>query len=143
MVLSFAGFGSPTPEGPINPLGGVVGSYEVKAHKLDGSAMFIVTNETQWESGTRMPGTNHALLPPLKRSETDWATTLTLAAEAFLIPIVVPIVIARPEIADPIEEINTAILGIAHRASGEWGGVGGQMVQYYWWIEPVPPEGEK
>ncbi len=27
MLLSFAGFGSPTPKGPINPLGGVVGSY--------------------------------------------------------------------------------------------------------------------
>jgi hypothetical protein len=139
MLLSFAGFGSPTPEGPINPLGGVVGSYDVEVYRLDGSAMFIVKNETKWESGTRVPGTNYALLPPLTRSQTDWATTLMLAAEAPLAPIVAPIVIARPELAAPIQEINTAVLGIARQAPGEWGGVGGKMVQVYYWVEPIEP----
>jgi len=142
LILSFAGHGSPTPEGLINPLGGVVGSYEFQILKInEDTAMFIVKNETEWESGTRMPGTGYSLLPPLKRSETNWATTLVLVAEARLIPIVVPVVIAYPELAQPIKEINKAILELAKIAPGEWGGVGGRMVQYYWWTEPIPSEG--
>jgi RHS repeat-associated protein len=135
MVLSFAGYGSPTPEGPINPLGGVVGSYEVRIRKIDEhTAEFTVYNETQWESGTRVPGTNYSPLPSLKRSETNWATTLVVAAELPLIPLIN----ASPKLAQPIEEINKAIFGLAKMAPGEWGGVGGQMIQYYKWTEPIP-----
>ncbi len=134
MVLSFAGFGSPTPEGPINPLGGVVGSYKVKIMDLgDGRAFVMVVNETDWGSGTRRPGTDLSLLPPLERSETDWSTTLVTVGELPLVPIM-PII--PPKILQQMSEGNRAILPMLSQLTpGEWGGMGGKMVQYYYWVE--------
>lgn len=143
MLLSFAGFGSPTPEGPINPFGGVVGSYEVRITNLgNGTALFLVRNETNWASGTRIPGTGYSLLPPLKREETTWGTTILLAEEALLLPVVAPGVSLFPKLAQPIREVNEAAMAITAGWPGG-GGIGGQLVQYYWWTEPIPPEGER
>jgi hypothetical protein len=64
-----------------------------------------------------------------------------LAEEALLMPVVAPVVSLFPELAQPIRGVNQTIMDVVAGLPGG-GGIGGQMVQYYWWTEPIPGEGE-
>ncbi|MBC7228457.1 MAG: RHS repeat-associated core domain-containing protein [Thermoflexales bacterium] len=135
MLLSFGGFGSPTPEGPINPLGGILGSYDVQITNLgDGTALFLVKNETDWASGTRIPGQPYFFLPGLERSETDVFINLALTADIFLLPTIV----AAPETIPVVLALNRGAWELSKAVPGGWGGFGGTMTQYYYWIERIP-----
>jgi hypothetical protein len=55
LAVSLTGLGSMTPQGPVDALGGVLGSYAVRVEEMGfGMAKFIVYNETGWASGTRV-----------------------------------------------------------------------------------------
>jgi hypothetical protein len=134
LLLSLAGFGSTTPEGPINPLGGVVGSYEIQALKLDEHvAMFVVKNETTWASGTRIPGTDLSALPALERGETDVLINFAVTMDVSLAPMVV----AAPWTIPGILVLNRGVWELSRVVPGGWGGLGGTMIQYYYWMEPI------
>ncbi|MEM2126441.1 MAG: hypothetical protein QXQ53_08610, partial [Candidatus Methanosuratincola sp.] len=138
MLLSFTPFVSPTPEGPINPLGGVVGSYEVRIIDLgDGTALFLVKNETDWGSGTRIPGKPYSLLPALERSETDVFINLAVTTDMLLLPSV----IAAPGMIPGVLGFNRGMWELSKAVPGGWGGFGGKMTQYYYWVEPIQSNG--
>ena len=55
--------GSSSPSGNRTPVGGVIGSYQVNIYDTGGDiVLFEATNVTRIGSGTRIPGTNSALL---------------------------------------------------------------------------------
>ena len=68
--LSVLGFGSQNPEGPIDPVGGTIGSLDritVSAAE-NGQVQFEVYNEMGWASGTRIPGTSQSIIQNRDRS---------------------------------------------------------------------------
>jgi hypothetical protein len=68
--LSVLGLGSKNPEGPIDPVGGTIGSLDrisVSAAK-NGKIQFEVYNEMGWASGSRIYGTNRSLIQNRDRS---------------------------------------------------------------------------
>lgn len=68
--LSALGFGSQDPEGPIDPVGGTIGSLDrisVSAAN-NGQVQFQVYNVMGWSSGTRIPGTDQSIINDRNRS---------------------------------------------------------------------------
>lgn len=69
LFLSLEGLGSETPEGPIDTVGGIFGSFdEITVYDAgDGTVMFVVYNTMGWASATRIPATNWSLIPDIDR----------------------------------------------------------------------------
>jgi RHS repeat-associated protein len=69
--LSLLGFGSPTPQGRIDAVGGVIGSFgEFGVSDAGGGVLkFSAYNVSGLRSVTRIPGTNRGLVPNKARSE--------------------------------------------------------------------------
>ena len=68
--LVLLGFGSKTPEGPIDVVGGTIGSLDRVSVQLTGNGMvrLEVHNIMGWESGSRVPGTSISFIPNRDRS---------------------------------------------------------------------------
>lgn len=112
-----------------------MGSYHVQITDLgNDTALFLVKNETEWASGTRIPGTRYSLLPALKRSETDVFINLAVTADILLLPTVV----AAPATIPVVLALNRGAWELSKAVPGGWGGFGGTTTQHYWWIEPIP-----
>jgi len=70
LFLALIGFGSETPEGQIDAIGGILGSFdEISVFAEDGWVRFQVLNTMGWASATRIPGTDWSLLEDRYRSE--------------------------------------------------------------------------
>ncbi|MEM3434464.1 MAG: RHS repeat-associated core domain-containing protein [Candidatus Methanomethyliaceae archaeon] len=67
LELGFAtvGLGSENPEGSIDAVGGIIGSLDKISVKSAGGRLvkIEVINRMDWQSGTRIPGTNSSLIP--------------------------------------------------------------------------------
>ncbi|MEM4302090.1 MAG: hypothetical protein QW570_08320 [Candidatus Caldarchaeum sp.] len=115
-----------------------MGSYEVRIIDLgDGTALFLVKNETDWGSGTRIPGKPYSLLPALERSETDVFINLAVTTDMLLLPSV----IAAPGMIPGVLGFNRGMWELSKAVPGGWGGFGGKMTQYYYWVEPIQSNG--
>jgi RHS repeat-associated protein len=77
--LVLAGFGSRTPDGPIDAVGGTIGSLDLISVTAAGEGLvqFTVTNEMGWASGTRLPGTDMSFIPNQSRSDGMLGGTIT------------------------------------------------------------------
>ncbi len=64
LVLAKAGLGSTTSEGPIDAVGGIIGSLDqIHVESAGGGLIKIeVINTMDWRSGSRIPGTNWSLI---------------------------------------------------------------------------------
>ena len=71
LPLSTAGLGSRTASGPVDAVGGIIGSLDrvSVANAGNGMVKFTVINRTGWASGTRIPGTDVSLIQNRDRSE--------------------------------------------------------------------------
>jgi hypothetical protein len=81
--LVLAGFGSRTPEGPIDAVGGTIGSLDLisVAAADNGLVQFTVRNEMGWRSGTRIPGMDASLVPDRSRSRGKFGGTIVQSFE--------------------------------------------------------------
>jgi len=68
LVVSTLGLGSMTPEGQIDAVGGVLGSYQVRVESWKRETVVLVYNETGWRSATRL-GPYGSIIPNIPRSE--------------------------------------------------------------------------
>jgi RHS repeat-associated protein len=114
MIVAFVGFGSSTPEGQIDAVGGVIGSLDEISVKpgRDGMLTIRVDNSMDWGSGTRLYGSNLSFLPPRWRSDTS-ASSLWVTAVG-----------ATPVFGPMIERT--------------WRNQGGTTQQAFYWYVPKP-----
>ena len=69
LAITFVGLGSMTPEGQVDAVGGVLGSYEVSVSGEGfGMVKIVIYNETGWASGTRVPRTKWSLIQDRPRN---------------------------------------------------------------------------
>lgn len=78
LPLSTAGLGSRTASGPVDAVGGIIGSLDQVSVTNAGNGLvkFTVINRTGWASGTRIPGTDVSLIQNRDRSEAGPGGTL-------------------------------------------------------------------
>jgi len=78
LFLALIGFGSETPEGQIDAIGGILGSFdEISVFAEDGWVKFEVLNTMGWASATRIPGKNRWLIDNRARIEWGPGGTIT------------------------------------------------------------------
>jgi len=69
--LSTLGFGSKDPKGPIDPVGGTIGSLDqiYVEYTDNGVLIYLVHNTMGWKSASRIPGTNHSIIQDRDRKK--------------------------------------------------------------------------
>lgn len=60
---------------------------------------------------------------------------LAVTTDIFLLPTM----IAAPETVPGVLAFNRGMWELSRAVPGGWGGFGGMMTQYYYWIEPIEP----